>query len=131
MKFLPSGDLDLSGFVLDSLKWLSENDRVTLHKWTPIILKDTLDNFKRTGKEFVSFDLQREIIEKVEELQKKKNSCSESVGVVSVDVCTSQSAPTAEKTNFGQEYITWLDSKPKGFLSFNDWMFTYHSEVSR
>ena len=28
--------------------------------------------------------------------------------------------------NRGNEYLEWLDTKPKTFLPFNEWMFTYH-----
>ena len=35
-----------------------------------------------------------------------------------------------EKPSRGREYMEWIDTKPKVFLSFRDWMFTYHpSEV--
>ena len=31
-----------------------------------------------------------------------------------------------EPPNRGREYIEWLDTKPKVFYSFNEWMFHYH-----
>lgn len=32
------------------------------------------------------------------------------------------------KNDKGKEYLKWLDSKPKVFLSFHEWMFTYHEK---
>jgi len=26
----------------------------------------------------------------------------------------------------GTEYVKWLDTRPKAFLSYRDWMFTYY-----
>ena len=28
--------------------------------------------------------------------------------------------------NRGSEYIDWLDTKPEVFLTFREWMFSYH-----
>ena len=33
-----------------------------------------------------------------------------------------------EKTSRGREYIEWIDTKPKVFLPFREWMFSYHPE---
>jgi len=33
-----------------------------------------------------------------------------------------------DKPSRGREYMEWLDTKPKAFLSFRDWMFTYHPD---
>jgi len=31
-----------------------------------------------------------------------------------------------EEKDRGKEYLDWLDTKPKAFLSFRDWIFTYY-----
>ena len=31
-----------------------------------------------------------------------------------------------EKQSKGREYMEWLDTKPKVFLSYREWLFTYY-----
>ncbi len=31
-----------------------------------------------------------------------------------------------DKPSRSREYMQWLDTEPKIFLSFREWMFTYH-----
>ena len=33
-----------------------------------------------------------------------------------------------EKKSLGRQYMEWLDTKPKAFLSYRDWLLTYHEE---
>ena len=34
-------------------------------------------------------------------------------------------------SKYGGEYMNWLDSKPKVFLSYNEWVFTYKQTEQR
>jgi|WetSurMetagenome_2_1015567.scaffolds.fasta_scaffold455780_3 hypothetical protein len=68
------GEIDISCFTLSSLKWLAENDRPFFDIVSKAVLKNNMENEKRTGQAFTSFDLQREIVEETEKRMKAKNN---------------------------------------------------------
>jgi hypothetical protein len=44
------------------------------------------------------------------------------------DVVRHGKALVGEKTSRGREYMDWLDTEPKVFLSFREWMNTYYPD---
>lgn len=69
MNMDPDGEVDLSPFAMESIKWLHDNDPEFFKVVSKAVLEDANKNLVRTGKVFNSFDLLREIIEKTEKKQ--------------------------------------------------------------
>ena len=69
----PEGNIKLDGFAIDSLIEMEKLNPERAKAWRIAVLKNTNENYTRTGIIFTSFDVLRALIEEQEKMSEEAN----------------------------------------------------------